>query len=381
MATVLENPFLVSGYESPTYFCDRKKEAETLTEMLRNGRNVTLTSPRRIGKTGLIKHTFHLLKTQSPEITTIYIDLFPTANLSDFTQVFASAVLGQLDSSPVKALRKIMDFFKGLRPSMSIDEVTGKPVLNLDIARGSESSTIGQVFHYLKQSGKTCFIAFDEFQQIANYPETNVEALLRSYMQDLHNVRFIFSGSQSHMLQEMFLSPKRPFYLSTAVMTIETIPEDTYYAFASSFFQKQDRTLPEDVFRKLYQRYEGYTWYLQMILNRIYAKAQRPIDEALFHECIRDILEENEYYYQHLIRIYPKGQMKLVKAIAKEKKVKEITAGAFIAKYDLTATSSVKGALKRMLDEEIVYQAPDGGYLVYDRFFGEWLDSRFANPR
>ena len=118
-----------------------------------------------------------------------------------------------------------------------------------------------------------------------------------------------------------------------------------------------------------------------MILNRIYAKAQRPIDEALFHECIRDILEENEYYYQHLIRIYPKGQMKLVKAIAKEKKVKEITAGAFIAKYDLTATSSVKGALKRMLDEEIVYQAPDGGYLVYDRFFGEWLDSRFANPR
>ena len=115
MDTVLENPFLVSGYESPTYFCDRKKEAETLTEMLRNGRNVTLTSPRRIGKTGLIKHTFHLLKTQSPEITTIYIDLFPTANLSDFTQVFASAVLGQLDSSPVKALRKIMDFFTANR--------------------------------------------------------------------------------------------------------------------------------------------------------------------------------------------------------------------------------------------------------------------------
>ena len=381
MNTILENPFLVSRYESPAYFCDRGKEAEALMDMFRNGRNVTLTSPRRIGKTGLIKHTFHLLKTRSPEITTIYIDLFPTSSLADFTQVFASAVLGQLDSSPVKALKRIMDFFKGLRPSLSIDEVTGKPVLSLDIARGSESNTIGQVFNYLKQSGKPCFIAFDEFQQIARYPETNVEALLRSYMQDLHNVRFIFSGSQSHLLQEMFLSPKRPFYLSTAEMTIGAIPEDTYYAFASFFFQKQGRRLPEDVFRELYQRYEGYTWYLQIILNRIYAKSQREIDAALLHECIRDVLEENEYYYQHLIRIYPKGQMKLVKAIAKEKKVKEITAGAFLAKYELTATSSVKSSLKRMLDEEIVYQAPDGNYLVYDRFFGEWLDSRFAGPR
>lgn len=372
----INNPFLISGYESPAYFCDREKETEKLLETLRNGRNITLTSPRRLGKTGLIKHVFHLLRQQDPKTVAIYIDLYPTESLYDFTQAFSSAVLGQLDSSPVKILKKIASLFKGLRPSLTVDQVTGQPKVGLDIAAGSEASTLEQVFSYLKQTGKTCYIAFDEFQQIARYPEKNVEALFRSYIQDLHNVHFIFSGSQAHMLGEMFLSPKRPFYQSTSEITIGTIDEDAYFDFAAAFFKDQGRILRKEVFHQVYDLYEGYTWYIQMVLNRLYAKAGRPLDEELVQESIRDILRENEFYYQHLLQVYPKGQVKLVKAIAKEKKVKEITAGAFISKYGLTATSSVKSSLSRMLDEEIIYRSPDG-YLVYDRFFGQWLDATF----
>ena len=370
----LENPFLVTGYESPKYFCDREKESEDLLETLRNGRNVTLTSPRRLGKTGLIKHVFHLLKKQGA--TVIYIDLYPTDSLYGFTQAFASAVLGQLDSNPMKALKRIASVIQGLRPYLAVDQVTGEPKVGLDFAKGAETGTLEQVFNYLKQSGKTCYIAFDEFQQIVHYPEQNVEALLRAYIQDLHNVHFIFSGSQAHMLGEMFLSPKRPFYQSTSEKTIGVIDEEAYYGFASAFFGKQGRHLPEEVFHQVYGLYEGYTWYIQMILNRLFAKSARAIDETLVQECIRDILKENEFYYQHLLQVYPKGQVKLVKAIAKEKKVKEITAGSFISKYGLTATSSVKSALLRMIEEEIVYRADDG-YIVYDRFFGQWLDATF----
>ena len=370
----LDNPFLIAGYESPAYFCDREKETEEILDTLRNGRNITLTSPRRLGKTGLIKHIFYLLKQQ--DATVVYIDLYPTESLSDFTRVFASAVLGQLDSSPVKVLRKITSIFKGLRPNLTIDAVTGQPKVGVDIAPGTEAGTLEQVFSYLRQSGKTCYIAFDEFQQIARYPEQNVEALLRSYIQDLHNVHFIFSGSQAHLLGEMFLSPKRPFYQSTSEKTIGTIDINAYYRFAAAFFLRQGRHLPEEIFHQVYHLYEGYTWYVQMILNRLYAKAGRVIDTDLLQECIRDILSENELYYQHLLQVYPKGQVKLVKAIAKEKKVKEITAGSFIARYGLTATSSVKSALARMLEEEIVYRAEEG-YMVYDRFFGQWLDITF----
>ena len=233
----INNPFLITGYESPEYFCDRIKETEDLLETLRNGRNITLTSPRRLGKTGLIKHIYYLLKQQDAKVHATYIDLYPTESLYDFTQAFASAVLGQLDSNPVKVLKKIATIFKGFRPNLTVDQVTGQPKIGLDIALGAEPGTLEQVFKYLKQSGKTCFIAFDEFQQISNYPEQNVEAMLRSYIQDLHNVHFIFSGSQAHILGEMFLSPKRPFYQSTSEKTIGTIGENVYYDFAASFFR------------------------------------------------------------------------------------------------------------------------------------------------
>lgn len=372
----LDNPFLISGYESPEYFCDRKAETSDLMETLKNGRNITLTSPRRMGKTGLIKHSFHLLKKQDSDIVVIYIDLFPTENLAGFTQAFASAVLGQLDSNPTKMLKKATSFFKSLRPAVTYDDLTGKPKVTLDIAVGTEAHSIEQVFQYLKQSGKTCYIAFDEFQQIAHYPEKNIEALLRSHIQDLHNIHFIFSGSQAHMLEEMFLSPKRPFYQSTSEKTIGTIGVDAYFDFASEFFKKQGRELPHDVFSMIYQQYEGHTWYIQMILNRIYAKKTRIIDSELVQECISDILTENEYYYQHLLKVYAKGQAKLLKAIGKEKIVKEITSGSFISKYGLTATSSVKGALSRLIDDEVVYHS-DNGYIIYDRFFGEWLAATF----
>lgn len=376
MDTQIYNPFLVSGYESPEYFCDRKNETEDILETLRNGRNITLTSPRRLGKTGLIKHIYHLIKQQDPRASVIYIDLYSTESLYDFTQAFASAVLGQLDSNPVKAMKVIVNLFKSFRPNLTVDQITGQPKIGLDIASGTETSTLKQVFEYLKQSGKTCYIAFDEFQQIAYYPEKNVEALLRSYIQDLHNVHFIFSGSRAHMLGEMFLSPKRPFYQSTSEKSIGVIDEQAYYAFADSFFRAQERSLPMEVFHYVYSQYDGYTWYIQVILNRLYAKTGRSVDMDLVQESIREILQENEFYYQHLLQIYPKGQVKLIKAIAKEKKVKEPLSGSFISKYSLNATSSVRNALRRMLEEEIIYRSTDG-YMVYDRFFGQWLDVRF----
>ena len=174
------------------------------------------------------------------------------------------------------------------------------------------------------------------------------------------------------------MSPKRPFYQSTSGKTIGTIAQDAYYKFAIRFFNDQNRELPEVIFKDFYQQFEGHTWYIQMILNRIYSKSTRTIDSDLIHECISDIINENEYYYQHLIRAYPKGQAKLLKAIAKEKKVKEITSGAFISKYGLTAASSVKTSLSRLLDDEVVYRS-DEGYMIYDRFFGEWIAITFTD--
>lgn len=372
MATKIDNPFLVSGYESPEFFCDRVQETEDLLTALQNGQNVILTSPRRMGKTGLILHAFQRLNQLYPQRKTIYIDLFPTENLTDFARTFSLGVLGQLDSNPMRILKKATALLKGLRLNMTVDEITGQPKLGVDVTQGNETTTIEQVFDYLKRNEKECYIALDEFQQIATYPEKNVEALLRSHIQNLHHVHFIFSGSRVHMLNEMFLSPKRPFYQSSTNKTIGPIDETSYFSFAEHFFAWQGRKLPEETFRFLYDRYQGHTWYVQKVLNKLYEKQNLLLNDEAVTEAIADILKDNEYYYQTLLRAYSKGQGKLLKAIANERIAKGITSGAFITKYGLTATSSVKSALSRLVDDEIIYPSEDG-YMIYDRFFGDWL--------
>lgn len=369
----LSNPFVISGYEGPAYFCDREEETRRLTEHLTNGSNVTLISPRRMGKTGLILHAFGRIKKSDPSVATIYVDLLPTESLADLTRALAIAVMEQMDSSWENMLKKVAGVFSRLRPTVSVDPATGTPKVSVDLAPQEEMATLEQVFTYLKDCGKECFVALDEFQQVACYPEKNTEAFLRSHIQFLNNVHFIFSGSSAHMLAEMFHSPKRPFFNSTSFCYIGPIKFEEYYGFASTFFQKAGRVLDQETFHTLYSRFEGHTWYIQKILNKIFSQeGAKTVDIRAIERALQDIQLENEYYYQMVLRAYAKGQVKLLKAVAREGRVTEILSGSFISKYDLSATSSVRGALKRLLDDELIYRDAHG-YLVYDRFFAEWL--------
>lgn len=372
MATIKpNNPFLIAGYYGPAYFCDRKQETEQIINALYNERNLTLVAPRRMGKTGLIKHAFYRLHEQQSDIITFYLDIYPTQNLNEFVQAFGGTVLGSLDSVPQKAMTRISQFIKSCRPVFTLDELSGMPEVSIDIAPDREEATLKEIFNYLQSSEKRCYIAIDEFQQITEYPEKGVEALLRSYIQFLPNVHFIFARSKQHVMQEMFLSAKRPFYQSTQTITIGCINKETYYDFAYSWFNKQNLTLDKETFSNIYDEFEGHTWYIQALLNRLYGYAENP-DQERVARAIREIVEENEYGYQNLLAAYTSGAIRLVKAIAKERVVPEINAGAFISKYKLKAASSVNTALRTLTKMEMVYRT-ENGYIVYDRFFAIWL--------
>ena len=365
------NPFLIAGYYGPDYFCDRQQETGQITNALHNERNLTLVAPRRMGKTGLIKHVFHQLHEQHSDIITLYLDIYSTQNLNEFVQAFASTVLGSLDSIPQKAMSRISRFIKSCRPVFTLDELSGMPEVSIDIAPDKEEATLKEIFNYLQSSEKRCYIAIDEFQQITEYPEKGVEALLRSYIQFLPNVCFIFAGSKQHVMQEMFLSTKRPFYQSTQTITIGCIDRKAYYDFAAIWFDRQNLLLKEETFSGIYDEFGGHTWYIQSILNRLYGYSINPDQETVSH-AIREIVAENEYGYQNLLAAYTSGAIRLIKAIAKERIVPEINAGSFISKYKLKAASSVNSALRTLTKMEMVYRT-EAGYMVYDRFFAIWL--------
>lgn len=365
------NPFLISGYYSTELFCDRKTETDKILNALRNGRNMTLISPRRMGKTGLIKHAFYFLEKEN-NYTTIYLDIFATQNLKEFVQLFGANILGALDTNIEKIISKVGSMLKSCKPTISFDEISGQPQIGLEISSGQEEAGLKEIFEYIGNSKRRCVIAIDEFQQIAEYPEKGVEALLRSYIQFIPNAHFIFAGSKQHIMQEMFLSAKRPFFQSTQIMAIGPIELNAYYEFANIHLLKKDIHLTQEIFLQIYNEFEGHTWYIQAILNRIYSYDITSVDSVFVNKIIAELTEEGIFAYQNLIEAYTVNAIKLMKAISKEGCVVEINASSFLSKYDLGAASSVNTSLKKLLQKEVIYKS-EKGYMVYDRFMALWL--------
>ena len=368
----IANPFLVYGYEGPHYFCDREEETRKLVSALENGRNVTLAAPRRIGKTGLIHNVFHQVRNSGDDIICIYVDIFPTRCLADFVHLLGKAVFEAVQSQGERLLSKVMTLLGSCRPAISIDPLTGSPNFSIDIAPSMEEKTLSDIFDCLEKSDTPVYIAIDEFQQVAYYPESGTEAMLRSRIQFMHNVHFIFSGSQQHLIYEMFLSAKRPFYNSTQIMTLTTIPLESYYKFAESLFAEGGRTIDMSQFKFIYDSFEGHTWYVQTILNRLYESGGDVTEREQVTDAIRTIVRENTMVYQNTIAMLPDKQLQVLKALAKEGKTATPNKGSFIQKYSLKAASSVSSALTSLVDKELVYRSQEG-YSVYDRFMEIWL--------
>ena len=337
MATI-NNPFVMYGYKGAEYFCDREKETVKMMTSLHNERNITLVAPRRMGKTGLIHHVFQQLEKQYDDVKCFYLDIFATKNLEQMVQLMAS---------------KIATFSLDLKPN-----------------EGRES--LKRIFEYMKQSGKRCYVAIDEFQQIMNYPEDGVEALIRSYIQFLPNVYFVFSGSQQHMMEEMFLSANRPFFQSSLVMSLPCIAESKYLSFANRLLSSQKREVDVDTFTYIYSQADSVTWYVQAILHGIYEHRDEQINKDLVDEVIQELIEEQAMAYQNYCAWLTENQQLLLLAIAKEQIVSSPLSQQFIITHHLPATSSVKTALKALVDKQLISKTPKG-YFVSDRFFAKWL--------
>lgn len=368
----LDNPFVYQGYEGPEYFCDREEEVKNIIFALDNGRNLTLISPRKIGKTALINHTFHQIKKEKKDAICIYVDIFSTKNLQEFVETLCKAVIEDALDREKSFGSKVMDFFKGLRPTITPDFMTGMPTVSVSVVPVQAEHTLKGIFAHLNDLNKPVYLAIDEFQQITDYPEKGTEAMLRSYIQFIHYVKFVFSGSKKHLMEEMFCAPNRPFFQSTQLMNLEPLKEDTYYDFAKKFFEAKKGSLSQEVFHDIYQRFDGYTWYLQAVLNRLYEQGKKVETNQQVVEAILFHVNTLAPHYQMLVSFLTDNQFSLLKAIAHADVVEQPLGNEFIKRFDLPSASSVKSALKVLVDKDLVYQSAKG-YIVYDRFLGLWL--------
>ena len=366
------NPFVTSGYLSPHYFCDRVEETKQLTTLVTNGNNVALISPRRLGKTGLIYHCFEQ-STIKDNYYTFVVDIYATKNLQEFVYELGKTVLNVLKSRGRKAWEKFLNTISSLRGNISFD-INGNPEWGVGVGDIKVPDfTLDEIFTYLEQADKPCIVAIDEFQVIADYPDNKVEAVLRSRIQKCKNTRFIYSGSQRHMMSEIFVSPSRPFYQSTSLMSIEPIDSEKYVAFAQDLFREYNKEITREAVIATYQRYEGVTWYVQSILNALFTltNTNTICTEEEIETAVQQITDQQSFAYKALLFQLPSKQKEVLMAICKEGNAANLTSSSFLQRYHLTA-STVQAAVKGLLEKDFITHDM-GIYALYDKFFAQWL--------
>ncbi|MBP3763912.1 MAG: ATP-binding protein [Bacteroidales bacterium] len=370
----INNPFVVSRSIPEALFCGREEETAFLIRQVRNGRNVVLVSPRRMGKTGLIGHLF-----QQEEIRERYfvffVDIYAATSLQEMCYVFAKAVFEQLKSTQERHLEQFFQMIKSLRIGFKMDSITGEPKLELGIGAVADPVlTLEEIFRYLESAQKPCLVAFGEFQQIGEFREKRVEAMLRSMIQQCPNTTFLFSGSKQHTISQMFHTKARPFYQSAQLMDLGPIPEDVYADFATRMFADCGKRLEHEAVEQVYADYCGTTWYLQMMMNELFSLTSpgAVCSRDMLPMAERNILDVQDGSYRMQINMLSPRQKQLIQAIAREGSVKSLMSGAFIKNHSLDSASSVQSALKGLENKEIV-SSSDAGYQIGDLFFGRWL--------
>jgi len=368
------NPFILKDYAGPNFFCDRMAETARLISAIKNQRNLTLSSIRKMGKTGLIHHAFNQLN-KSAETDTVYFDIYYTESLSDFINKFGTSVLKAEESFPEKIKRNINNFIKSIRPTITYDSLTGAPVFSFQLESESAGTrTLEEIFGFLNERSfdKPVVIAIDEFQQIAHYPEGNIEALLRSNIQKLQNVNFIFSGSDKQLLINMFSDAKRPFYQSTEFMHLEEIPENEYAQFIKIKFDEDSINIDDDAIHEILRSTRRHTYYVQFLCNRLFGSGIKQINKEIVWHTYADILDENEVYYSEYRELLTKQQWNLLIALAHEEGISQVTSSSFLKKHDLNNSATVRRGIQSLLEKKMIYKKGTKHY-VYDVFFAKWL--------
>ncbi len=370
----ITNPFVIGKYVSEAYFCDRVEETAFLKKQVDNGRNTAIIAPRRLGKTGLIQHFF-----AQPDIAkryhTIFIDIYSTNSLSEFVYLFGKTIYNELKPLHTKWAERFFTTIKSLRPGFKLDSVTGEPVF--DIGLGSieqPQTTVDEIFAYLEAADKPCIVAIDEFQQITNYSEKNVEALLRTKIQQCKQTLFIFSGSRRHLMSQMFNSPSKPFYQSVITTDLKPLDKKIYTDFACRLFKEYGKAISKALVEQIYDDYEGVTWYTQMLLNELFALTEKggTCNAEYYSIAKRNVIQTQESSYKDTLANISAKQKPVLFAIAKEGKAINMTSAKFLKDNGLSSSSSVQSALKGLLEKDIITRT-ENGYRVYDYFFAEWL--------
>ena len=368
----MQNPFAYSNYVTGESFCNRKKELSELLKYIKGSQNVLLYSHRRYGKSSLIRQVFREIKKKSLNIGAMHIELYGTISEKDFiTRTFQG--LNQLESNFDRLLKSVSKAIKNIRLNLSIDSTTGSTLVSPSFEAVNEKVILEELMNILsKYSQKQkLVIAFDEFQEVANYTEDGFEKRLRSFIQQHSNICYIFSGSQQHLITEMFNSNKRAFYKLAESFPLDKIETKHYIPWVQNLFAKQKVNLSAEVIEKIANKFENHPMYIQNFLFHLW---ERPVKKEFSNEILNEvenaIIEKRSLEHTVLWETLSINQKKTLKLIMLNNGSNLFNADS-LKSVNLKTGSLVTKALSSLMRKEVIVK--NGRYFIQDVIFKRWL--------
>jgi len=361
----MKNPFKYSRLVTNKAFCNREYEQEQLLDLIKNSENVLLYSHRKTGKSSLIFKVFNRLIEEKYNIKTIYIDLYGTLSEQDFIDAVFTG-LTQIEPSYKKILKSIT----GLKMISSIDPVTSLPTISISSEPTEKKNLLAKAMQTLESYSRKnrMVVAFDEFQEISGYSEEGFEKRLRSFIQLHKRISYIFSGSQQHILTQMFSSAKRAFYHSAHSFPLNKIGMSHFISWGQNLFAEKKVILPDEIIKNIVERCNYQPLYIQQFLYKLWKV--KVIDIKKNDDIENKIILSHRNEYISIFDSLTTNQKKALKLIAK-------TGGRSLYQTEILSSMGFKSgsllsrAIKSLLDKELIVK--NGKYRIYDIMFEKWI--------
>lgn len=354
-------------------FTDRIEETKRIKLDFENSINVILISPRRMGKTSLIKKV--ISEMDSPEIKVVYMDIYDCRSEYDFYNRFAETMMKSTGNQLEQVMENIKRFLVRVSPKLSFSP---EPNSEFSVSLGitprdySPEEILDLPERIAKEQGIRIVVCIDEFQQIGEFADSLiVQKRLRGVWQHHQHVSYCFFGSKKHLMENIFQSRRMPFYQFGEMLHLKCIPTEYWVPFICSRFEKYGKEISEEYAARICHTVKNYSSYVQQLAWNVMAETEIEVNEESFTEGFNALLEQNSSLFIQQTEGLTTYQLNFIRLLCNG-----IHSGfntqSVVELYSLGSKSNVDRIKKCLIDRELITIEKEGVFLA-DCVFELWF--------
>ena len=358
-------------------FTDRVKETKRLKLNFENGINVILISPRRMGKSSIVKKVKSEIT--NPEIKLVYMDIYDCRSEYDFYNRFATVLMKETASKSEHIIENIKRFLVRLTPKISFSP---DPMSDISLSLGItpqnyQPEEILQLPELIaKEQGKHIVVCIDEFQQIGEFTDSlTIQKRIRGVWQHQQNVSYCLFGSKKHLMTKLFQNRKMPFYQFGEMMYLDKISTEDWVPFIQSRFKYQGKKISEEFAKRICETVENLSSYVQQLAWNILAETDQETTEQEFNTGVEALMTQCSGLFQEQLQGLTSYQINFIRAICNGVH-SDFGSKAVLEEYNLGSKSNISRIKESLLDKELIETDADGVYLE-DPVFKMWFKREY----